>query len=77
MKMMRLEDRTVQGKEGSLVLPPECVCGAGSSDSTRLAQPAVVPTCPECGGSLLRLAVSTGEARQERRRLQELLSAFV
>jgi hypothetical protein len=77
MMMMRLDDMTVQGKEASMVLPPECVCGAGSSISARLAQPAVVPTCPECGGSLLRLPVVSSKAPPERRRLQDFLSAFV
>lgn len=74
--MMRLDEATVQaGKDAQLVLPPECVCGAGSAP--RLAQPATVPTCSECGGSLLRVAEPPGPVRQERRRLQELLSAFV
>jgi hypothetical protein len=77
MTMTRLEDMTVQSKEASLVLPAECVCGAGSNASARLAQPAVVPTCTQCGGSLLRLSEPAGPTRQERRRLQDFLSAFV
>ncbi len=75
--MMRLDDVTRQGKEASVVMPPECVCGAGTHAPARLAQPLVIPTCTECGGSLLRLPVSTSQARPERRGLQDFLSAFV
>ncbi|HEX8701100.1 MAG TPA: hypothetical protein VF815_19805 [Myxococcaceae bacterium] len=74
---MRLDDVTVQSKEASRVMPAECVCGSGSHAPARLAQPLVVPTCAECGGSLLRLPVSTSPARPQRRGLQDFLSAFV
>jgi hypothetical protein len=75
--MMRLDDVRMQGNEASVVLPPECVCGAGTHAPARLAQPLVVPTCAECGGSLLRLPVSSSQARPARRGLQDFLSAFV
>jgi hypothetical protein len=75
--MTRLDDVTVQGQGASLVMPPECVCGAGTHAPVRLAQPRVVPTCTECGGSLLRLPVSSSQARPARRGLQDFLSAFV
>lgn len=75
--MVRLDDMTMQGKETPRVMPPECVCGAGSHAPVRLAQPLVVPTCGECGGSLLRLPVSSSQARPARRGLQDFLSAFV
>jgi len=75
--MTRLDDVTVQGQGASLVMPPECVCGAGTHAPARLAQPRVVPTCTECGGSLLRLPVSSSQARPARRGLQDFLSAFV
>lgn len=75
--MTRLDDVTVQGQGASLVMPPECVCGAGTQAPARLAQPLVVPTCTECGGSLLRLPVSSSQARPARRGLQDFLSAFV
>jgi len=74
---MRLDEVKTQGQEASRVMPPECVCGAGTHAPARLAQPLVVPTCPECGGSLLRLPVSTSLARPARRGLQDFLSAFV
>ncbi len=76
--MMRWDETAVQaGKETQWVLPPECVCGAGKDASSRLAQPAVVPTCPGCGGSLLRAADAVRPGRQDRRHLQDFLSAFV
>ena len=62
MKRMRLDDMAVQGKEASLVLPE---------------QPAVVPTGSECGGNPQRRSEPTRPARQENRRLQDFLSAFV
>lgn len=75
--MMRLDDVTRQGKKAPGGMPPECVCGAGSHAPVRLAQPLVVPTCGECGGSLLRLPVSSSQTRPARRGLQDFLSAFV
>ncbi|HYH97838.1 hypothetical protein [Hyalangium sp.] len=75
MKTMRLDNVKVQGgQRDSLEMPPVCVCGAGSTGPSHPASPTSVPTCHECGGSLPQAEASTS---QERRHLQDFLSAFV
>jgi hypothetical protein len=76
--MVRLDDVTVKGEKGaSLVLPPACVCGAALSQPMHRVPIARVPTCSECGGSLLRPTDTARPEGQERRHLQDFLSAFV
>jgi hypothetical protein len=75
---MRLDNVTVQGEKSTpLVMPRVCVCADDSTEASRLSQPAAGPTCPECGGSRSQAAESAPSERQERRKLQDFLSAFV
>lgn len=72
MKMVRLDDRMMQGNPSvSLGMPPVCVCGVGSIEPSR--QPAQA-LCPDCGGSLPQVVAPKP---QERKQLRDFLSAFV
>jgi hypothetical protein len=75
MKMMPLDNVALQAaKSASLGMPPGCVCGTGSSESSGQPPAAPVLTCPCCGGSLPQAGAPE---RQERKHLQDFLSAFV
>jgi hypothetical protein len=75
MKMVRFDDRVMQGNRGaSLGMPPGCVCGAGSSDPSHPSSQGPEAICPDCGGSLPQVAAPK---QQERKQLQDFLSAFV
>ncbi len=76
--MVRLDSVAMQGGKGaSLMMPPVCVCGAGSNVPTRPAQSSAEPTCPQCGGSLPKPEEAQRPERPGRRQLQDFLSAFV
>jgi len=73
--MMRLDNVTVQSGNGaSLVMPRVCVCAAGS---TAPAQPGVVATCAECGGTRAQAPEAPRPERPSRRKLQDFLGGFV
>lgn len=75
MKMVRLDDRLMQGDPSApLGMLPGCVCGAGSSQSSHPLSQAPEAICPDCGGSLPQVAAPKP---QERKQLQDFLSAFV
>lgn len=75
MKSMLLDEGKVQaGEGGAQAMPPVCVCGAGRSEPSLPGPAASAPTCPTCGGSQPR---AVAPERQERRHLQDFLSAFV
>jgi len=76
MKMVCLDNgRMMQGnRSASLGMPPGCVCGAGSSNTSNEPSQAPDAICPDCGGSLPQAAASKP---QERKQLRDFLSAFV
>jgi hypothetical protein len=75
--MMRLNNVTVQGGSAPLVMPRVCVCGASPTESSHKTQQAPVSTCSTCGGSHRQAAEASPPERQEKRKLQDFLSAFV